>query len=149
MVTNDLLTLEIASLENLPQVAEKLLGWGSDVPVWLFEGHMGAGKTTLIQAICKELQVHTPTSSPTFSIVNEYETIDGGLVYHFDFYRIKQEEEALDMGVEEYFDSGYFCFVEWPDQIPSLWPNEYITIQLANDGSGTRILVASKVDSTN
>lgn len=149
MVTNDLLTIEITSLEELPKVAEKLLGWGSDVAVWLFEGHMGAGKTTLIQSLCKQLHVHTTTSSPTFSIVNEYETVDGGLVYHFDFYRIKEEEEAMDMGVEEYFDSGYFCFVEWPDNIASLWPEEYISIQIANDGTGTRTVVATKVDSTN
>lgn len=149
MVTNDLLTIEIPSPEDLPEVAEKLLGWAGGVVVWLFEGEMGAGKTTLIQSLCKGLMVNTTTGSPTFSIVNEYETQDGGLVYHFDFYRIKNEEEAMDIGVEEYFDSGYFCFVEWPDKIASLWPDEYICIQIANDGTGSRNVIASKVDSTN
>jgi tRNA threonylcarbamoyladenosine biosynthesis protein TsaE len=149
MVTNDLITIEITSIQQLPEVAEKLLGWGSGIYVWLFEGEMGAGKTTLIQALCNALQVQSITNSPTFSIVNEYETMDGGVVYHFDFYRIKSEEEALDMGVEEYLDSGYLCFVEWPDKIATLWPDEYICIQITNDGTGTRAVIATKVDSTN
>lgn len=149
MVTNDSITIEITSQENLTEVADKLLGWGGGIPVWLFDGEMGAGKTTLIQSLCKALQVVSITSSPTFSIVNEYETEDGGLIYHFDFYRIKNEEEALDIGIEEYFDSGYFCFVEWPDKVASLWPNEYICLQIANDGTGTRTVVATKIDSLN
>lgn len=149
MVTNDLITIEITSTQQLPEVAEKLLGWGSGIDVWLFEGEMGAGKTTLIQSLCNALQVQSITNSPTFSIVNEYETMDGGVVYHFDFYRIKSEDEALDMGVEEYLDSGYLCFVEWPDKIATLWPDEYICIQITNDGTGTRTVIATKVDSTN
>jgi tRNA threonylcarbamoyladenosine biosynthesis protein TsaE len=91
---------------------------------------MGAGKTTLIKSICKVLGVKDNVSSPTFSLVNEYHTIKGEIVYHFDFYRIKSEEEASDIGVDEYFYSDEYCFVEWPSMIPSLWPDEYVMINI-------------------
>jgi tRNA threonylcarbamoyladenosine biosynthesis protein TsaE len=136
--------MHFKELDELDRVSSELLEIGKKTPVWLFEGHMGAGKTTLIKALCKQLGVRSHVQSPTFSLVNEYEA-EGKLVYHFDFYRIKDETEALDMGVEEYFDSGYFCFVEWPGKIGSLWPLNYLLIRMEADEDGTRTLTARRV----
>lgn len=135
--------LQFTSLDELPAITSQLLHIGKDIPVWLFRGQMGAGKTTVIKDLCRHLGVESPVQSPTFSIVNEYEHEDG-LVYHFDFYRIKDETEALDLGVEEYFDSGDFCFVEWPDLISSLWPEEYLLLDFQVDESGTRTVEVSR-----
>jgi len=137
-------TIYFTDEEELAAVSARLLQLGSDTCVWLFEGHMGAGKTTLIKAICQQLGVNSPVQSPTFSLVNEYEALNG-CVYHFDFYRIKDETEALDMGIEEYFDSGCFCFVEWPGQIENLWPEKYMLLTLQADESGLRTLEISKI----
>ena len=93
-------------------------------------GNIGAGKTTLIKAICKELGVQNAVQSPTFSIVNEYITNEGEAIYHFDFYRLKREYEALDFGIDEYFDSGNICLLEWAEKIESLLPENCYTIQL-------------------
>jgi tRNA threonylcarbamoyladenosine biosynthesis protein TsaE len=136
--------MRFRELEELDRVSSELLQIGKNTPVWLFEGHMGAGKTTLIKALCRQLGVKSHVQSPTFSLVNEYDTGDT-LVYHFDFYRIKDETEALDMGVEEYFDSGYFCFVEWPGKIESLWPLNYLLIHMEADESGLRTLEVRRV----
>ena len=95
----------------------------------LFEGEMGAGKTTFIKEILRQMGTSDEPSSPTFSIVNEYHT-KVGRVYHFDFYRIKSEEEAMDFGVEEYLDSGNFCFIEWPDKIESLIPKPHHIVNI-------------------
>jgi tRNA threonylcarbamoyladenosine biosynthesis protein TsaE len=109
------------SVEELSDVAEQLLAAAQDARVFLFYGEMGAGKTTFIKAICTALGVTDGTSSPTFSIVNEYGSPDGP-VYHFDFYRLKKESEALDLGYEEYLYSGQYCFIEWPERIAGLLP---------------------------
>lgn len=106
--------------------------------VVLFDAEMGVGKTTLIKELAKELGVQDITNSPTFSIVNEYRSQKtGDTIYHFDLYRIEEEEEAYDMGLDEYFDSGYWCFVEWPAKTPNLIPLEHskIKISLLQDGS--------------
>jgi len=137
--------IHFKELDELPQISTLLLQTGNDLPVWLFEGHMGAGKTTLIKALCRQLGVRSTVQSPTFSLVNEYDAA-GKVVYHFDFYRIKDETEALDMGVEEYFDSGDFCFVEWPGKIENLWPLKYLMLNLQADESGTRILEIRRVE---
>jgi tRNA threonylcarbamoyladenosine biosynthesis protein TsaE len=105
---------------------------------------MGAGKTTLIKTICRNLGVSDTASSPTYSIVNEYE-YPGGKVYHFDFFRIKNEIEAFDIGFEEYLDSGEYCFIEWPDMISNLWPLHYIRIRIDQDEDGSRIICADKI----
>jgi len=133
-------TIRFKDLSELDTVAATLLRIGEHIPVWLFNGAMGVGKTTLIKNICEKLGVKSIVQSPTFSIVNEYITEKGILVYHFDFYRIKTEFEALDIGVEEYFDSGGFCFIEWPEKIESLWPYPHLMIDLSLDQSGERIL---------
>lgn len=108
--------------------------------VVLFNGLMGAGKTTFIKALCKSLGVQDITSSPTFSLVNEYETPDGQRIYHFDLYRINSEVEALDMGIEEYLYSGNWCFIEWPEKIPNLLPLKVTTVNIGEIENGDRIL---------
>jgi tRNA threonylcarbamoyladenosine biosynthesis protein TsaE len=125
----------VFTLDELELVAQKIIDQKTP-KVILFHGEMGVGKTTLIKQLCKTLGVTSATSSPTFSLVNEYETIDNLVVYHFDFYRLKNEMEALDMGADDYFYSGNWCFIEWAEKIPSLIPDEHavITIELVENG---------------
>ena len=125
----------IFSLDQLEEVAKQIIAQNPN-KVILFHGDMGVGKTTLIKALAKQLGISEATSSPTFSLVNEYQTIDNQLIYHFDFYRLNNEIEALDMGIEEYLYSGSWCFIEWAEKIPNLIPEEHsvITIQLLPDG---------------
>jgi len=117
-------------LDELGRIAKELLKEAGDCRVWLFSGELGSGKTTLIKAVCVALDVRSHMTSPTFSIVNEYQAGDGEPVYHFDFYRLKNENEALDVGVDEYLDSGKYCFIEWPDRIPSLVPGHHFDIRM-------------------
>nr|WP_314896788.1 tRNA (adenosine(37)-N6)-threonylcarbamoyltransferase complex ATPase subunit type 1 TsaE [uncultured Flavobacterium sp.] len=123
------------SLDQLEEVAQKIIAENPN-KVILFHGEMGVGKTTLIKQLCKTLGVIGATSSPTFSLVNEYQTIDNQIIYHFDFYRLNNEVEALDMGVDDYLYSGNWCFIEWAEKIPNLIPDEHsvITIALLSDG---------------
>lgn len=125
----------IFSLEDIASVAEIVVAQNPK-KVILFHGEMGAGKTTFIKQLCKTLGVTEATSSPTFSLVNEYQTIDNQIIYHFDFYRLKNEIEALDMGADDYFYSGNWCFIEWAEKIPNLIPEEHsvITIEVLPDG---------------
>lgn len=132
------MTLHFHRLDELDAVAHQLLAEGRQRSVWLFEGEMGAGKTTLIKALCRALGVVSMVQSPTFSIVNEYTTHEGHSVYHFDCYRLRNEAEALDIGIEEYFDSRDYCFVEWPERIASLWPVTYYRVHLTADTDGRR-----------
>ena len=126
-------------LPELPDIAREIAGHLDQTRVWLFQGDLGSGKTTLIKALGAVLGVTDTMSSPTFSIVNEYESRDFERVYHFDFYRIRSETEALDIGIEEYFDSGYPCFIEWPEKIPSLLPESRgeVTITIENETERT------------
>jgi tRNA threonylcarbamoyladenosine biosynthesis protein TsaE len=135
----------VFTLDELELVAQKVIAQQPS-KVILFHGEMGVGKTTLIKQLCKTLGVSSATSSPTFSLVNEYETIDNQDVYHFDFYRLKNEMEALDMGADDYFYSGNWCFIEWAEKIPSLIPNEHavITIKLLEKGKRHLTLSNSK-----
>jgi tRNA threonylcarbamoyladenosine biosynthesis protein TsaE len=125
----------IFSIDQLEEVAQKII---SENPkkVILFHGEMGVGKTTLIKQLCKTLGVTGATSSPTFSLVNEYEADDNQLVYHFDFYRLNKEEEAMDMGIDDYLYSGNWCFIEWAEKISNMIPEVHsvITISLLADG---------------
>ena len=123
------------SIEQLDLVAKQILEQNPS-KVLLFNGEMGAGKTTLIKKLCENLGVNEPTSSPTFSLVNEYETNNNQLVYHFDFYRLNNEVEALDMGIDDYLYSSNWCFIEWAEKIPNLIPETHsvITISLLTDG---------------
>lgn len=117
------------TIEDISQIATQILAQSAHEKIFLFYGEMGAGKTTLIKALCQQLGVEGAVSSPTFSIVNEYAS-NNGRVYHFDFYRLKNQTEALDMGYEEYFYSGDYCFIEWPERIPDLLPESYISVSI-------------------
>jgi tRNA threonylcarbamoyladenosine biosynthesis protein TsaE len=125
---------------DLELLAREIVGKLGTIKVCLFRGEMGSGKTTLIKVCCKVLGVNEPMSSPTFSIVNEYHTIDKKKVYHFDFYRIKDEVEAVDIGTEEYFYSGDPCFIEWPEKIPSLIPLQYAEVNIQVETDTKRII---------
>ena len=120
---------KIRSLFGLPSTATDILSFAGCSRIFLFYGGMGAGKTTLIKALCEALGVKDNISSPTFSIVNEY-IYPMGKIYHFDFYRLKKQEEALDIGCEEYFYSGNYCFIEWPEKIPDLLPEHFIKVEI-------------------
>ncbi|GAB3703443.1 tRNA (adenosine(37)-N6)-threonylcarbamoyltransferase complex ATPase subunit type 1 TsaE [Spirosoma flavus] len=139
------MTLRIDHIDNLRVAAQQLLADGRHQLVWLFEGDMGVGKTTLIKALCQVLGVVSIVQSPTFSIVNEYSTHEGKSVFHFDCYRLRNEAEALDIGIEEYFDSGDYCFIEWPERISSLWPSTYYQIHLSVDADGRRHIETKSV----
>jgi tRNA threonylcarbamoyladenosine biosynthesis protein TsaE len=123
------------TLEQLTAVANQVLEQNPN-KIILFVGEMGVGKTTLIKELARQLGVSGATSSPTFSLVNEYLTNENQTIYHFDFYRLKKEVEALDMGVDEYLYSGHWCFVEWSEKIPNLIPETHtvITIELLSEG---------------
>lgn len=127
------------SLNEIDSVAQQILEQNPE-KVILFEAEMGTGKTTLIKALCKALKVEDTISSPTFSLVNEYETTNGECIYHFDFYRLKSEEEALDFGVEDYLYSGNFCFLEWSEKIPNLIPEKHTLIEIRILENGKREL---------
>ena len=119
------------SLDRIDEVALQLLQVAGEQKVWVFRGQMGAGKTTLIKAITQALQVIDSVSSPTFGIVNEYHTQSQGLVFHFDFYRLEDPLEALDIGIEEYFYSGNYCLLEWAEKIGQFLPDHFFLIDLA------------------
>jgi tRNA threonylcarbamoyladenosine biosynthesis protein TsaE len=136
-----MLTLKAAKPGDLGKVASEILQHLPDKRIFALYGAMGSGKTTLIKSICKALGVCDIVVSPTFALINEYRTEAGEPVFHFDFYRIKSLAEAFDMGYEEYFYSGHYCFVEWPEKIEQLLPAGfvYINISLA-DGDQTRTI---------
>ena len=127
------------TLDEINNVAQQILEQNPN-KVLLFHGEMGVGKTTLIKVLAKALGVEGATSSPTFSLVNEYQSIDNQIVYHFDFYRLKNETEALDMGADEYLYSGNWCFIEWAEKIPSLIPEAYSVINISQLPDGKRSL---------
>lgn len=130
--------LIVESEKDLEKAAQKIIDFAVDQNIWVFYGEMGAGKTTLIKAIARRLNVEDNVHSPTFSIVNEYACVTQKsnnflcyLIYHFDFYRIKNEIEVMDIGVEEYFDSEHLCLIEWPQKIPSLLPERHLKIEIS------------------
>ena len=134
-------TIPIPTLSALPQAARQLLHLIGNRHIVAIYGHMGAGKTTLITAICKALGVSDQVSSPTFTLVNEYRAADGRMVYHFDFYRITKLEEAYDLGYNEYFDSEGLCLIEWPELIEDLLPHDCIRLHIREESDGTREIV--------
>jgi tRNA threonylcarbamoyladenosine biosynthesis protein TsaE len=136
--------LSIQSLSELPSAASTIINNADSQKIFLFYGDMGAGKTTLIKAMCENMGVTEPVTSPTFSIVNEYQG-KTSKIYHFDFYRLKNETEALDMGYEEYFYSGAYCFIEWPEKIPSLLPEHYTRIKINVTNDNSRQIMVEKI----
>ena len=127
--------------EDIKQAARQFVESMGDNTVFAFYGKMGAGKTTFIKAVCEELGVDDTVTSPTFAIVNEYEAAQGRPIYHFDFYRIKKVSEAYDMGCEEYFYSGHPCFIEWPELIEDVLPEETVNVTIEALPNGERRLV--------
>lgn len=127
--------------EDIKQAAKQFVETMGENTVFAFYGKMGAGKTTFIKAVCKELGVADTVTSPTFAIVNEYEAAGGRPIYHFDFYRIKKVSEAYDMGCEEYFYSGHPCFIEWPELIEEVLPEETVNVTIEALSNGERRLV--------
>ncbi|NTE05306.1 tRNA (adenosine(37)-N6)-threonylcarbamoyltransferase complex ATPase subunit type 1 TsaE [Agrobacterium tumefaciens] len=138
--------MEIAvnNLSDLPSVAAQLLAFAGEDKIFIFDGDMGAGKTTFIKTFCQVLGVLDVVSSPTYSIVNEYESADGA-VYHFDFYRIKDIQEAYDLGYEEYFYSGRICLIEWPERVAELLPDHLIKIEITIVDENRRVFNFSRV----
>jgi len=137
------MTIELNSITELNGAAKALFNFSGDAKIFVFEGEMGAGKTTFIKTVCEELGVTDVVSSPTFSIVNEYETSDA-TVYHFDFYRIKNLQEAYDLGYEEYFYSGDYCLIEWPERIAELLPDSYVKVTITTLAPDKRMFSFSK-----
>lgn len=124
------ITFECKTLEELAEAAEILTSNFAHQHVFAFYGEMGAGKTTFIRAICQELGTKDSVSSPTYGLVNEYALPSGKSIYHFDFYRIKSIDEAVEIGLDEYLHSGDWCFIEWPENIESLLPANYVKVTL-------------------
>ena len=140
-----MLTLTFSNIEQLPDVARRLLDEFPDERFFAFFGPMGVGKTTLIKELCAQLGVTQNVCSPTFAIVNEYSDAQGEPIYHFDFYRIKKLEEAYDIGYEEYFYSGCYCFTEWTEKIEPLLPDHYVQIVI-KEQNGIRTLTAETIE---
>ena len=135
--------IEIKDLEHIREAAEQFVEAMGDQHVFAFYGHMGAGKTTFIKALCEELGVEDVVTSPTFAIVNEYTPHSSLLaphasIYHFDFYRIKKLEEVYDMGYEDYFYSDSLCLIEWPEMMEELLPEDAVKVQITENPDGTR-----------
>lgn len=134
-----------AGLEQLMDVAKELLAFFRDDRIFAFYGNLGAGKTTFIQDICKALQSPDTVNSPTFAIINEYTTPASGPLYHFDFYRINELEEVYDLGYEDYFYGGHYCFIEWPEKIAPLLPERHIEVSIVPVGDFTRRITARQI----
>jgi len=131
----------IDKIENIREAAAQFISIMNDNTVFAFEGSMGAGKTTFIKAVCEELGIEDVINSPTFSIINEYRNgATNELIYHFDFYRINKISEAYDIGTEDYFYSGAMCFIEWPEKIQELLPENTVFINIKEQPDGSRIL---------
>lgn len=143
---DDGLVFHEAGPDDLSAVAKAFIKVAGHLKIWMLYGEMGSGKTTFIKALCRQLGVSDVMSSPTFSIVNEYLTSHNTKIFHFDFYRIKNESEAYDIGTEEYFYSGNYCFVEWPEKIPSLIPAERVEVSILSENQTYRTLAISVHD---
>ena len=129
--------IKISNLDNIKEAASAFIQQIGDRKVFAFYGSMGAGKTTFVKAICEELGVEDVITSPTFAIINEYHANDR-VIYHFDFYRIKKLEEVYDMGYEDYFYSGSLCFIEWPELIEELLPEDAVKVSIKENPDGSR-----------
>lgn len=135
-------TINIAGIEDLPRAAKDFAGLMGDATVFAFHGEMGAGKTTFINALTSALGVEDDvTNSPSFSLINEYRSdTTGELIYHFDLYRLEDLEEAFDIGIEDYFDSGALCLIEWPDLVNDILPDDTVDVYMTVNEDGSRTL---------
>ncbi len=137
-------TRKIQSIDELQNIANEMITHFIDDRIFAFHGKMGVGKTTFIQALCKALSSDDIVTSPTFAIVNEYHTQQGTPIFHFDFYRIEDIEEAYDLGYEEYIYSNHYCFIEWPEMIEQLLPESFVEVTIKEDKDQNRIISAQK-----
>lgn len=139
-------TIQIPDEAALPQAAREFAALMGDNTVFAFYGDMGAGKTTFINALCQALGVDPEeTASPTFALINEYRSdTTAELIYHFDFYRIETLEEALELGIEDYFDSGAICLIEWPERIAAALPDDTVTVQITVNDDDSRTMLISE-----
>ena len=137
-----IIEIPIPNPEALPEAAYKFMTEMGDLTVYAFYGEMGAGKTTFINALCRQLGVESDmTNSPSFAIINEYRSdTTAELIYHFDCYRLEKEEEAVDLGAEDYFDSGALCFIEWPELIEELLPDDAVRVNIVEQPDGSRLV---------
>ncbi|MBN1388776.1 MAG: tRNA (adenosine(37)-N6)-threonylcarbamoyltransferase complex ATPase subunit type 1 TsaE [Bacteroidales bacterium] len=135
--------IRIENTDQLDKAAEQFISYTEGQNIFAFYGSLGAGKTTIIKAICNNLGSIDTVTSPSFTLVNEYKTTNGDLLYHFDFFRIKTQEEVFDFGFEEYLVSGRKCFIEWPEKVESLLPEETVKVYIVVNPDLTRILEVS------
>lgn len=140
--------IEIASVNDLPQAAKEFASLMGDETVYAVYGEMGAGKTTFIRELCRVLGVEDDlANSPSFSIINEYRSdTTAELIYHFDLYRLESVDEALEIGVEDYFDSGALCLLEWPERIQPLLPDDTVKVTIAVNPDNSRTVTVDKPD---
>lgn len=134
--------IQVNSIDELPQAAHEFMAHMDDYTVYAFYGAMGAGKTTFINALCRELGVESDmTNSPSFAIINEYRSdTTAELIYHFDCYRLENEQEAIDIDAEDYFDSGALCFIEWPERIEGLLPDDTVRVDIVVNDDESRTI---------
>ena len=135
-----MITIKIQDIDHIREAAREFIEHIGEHRVFAFYGKMGAGKTTFVKAVCEELGVDDVITSPTFAIINEYETPSNSPIYHFDFYRIKKLEEVFDMGYEDYFYSGALCFIEWPELIEDILPDDAVRVSIAEQEDGSRVV---------
>lgn len=132
--------IQVKNLEALPEAARTFLQHIGENRVFAFLAPMGAGKTTFIAEVCRQLGVADIANSPSFSIINEYQAADGDLVYHFDFYRLNDENEAREIGAEDYFYSGNLCLIEWPERVEGILPEETVVVRIDVNEDGSRTI---------
>ena len=135
-----MISIKINDIEHIHEAAREFIEHIGDCRVFAFYGKMGAGKTTFVKAICEEVGVEDVITSPTFAIINEYTQPDGSPLFHFDFYRIKKLEEVYDMGYEDYFYSGALCFIEWPELIEDILPDDAVRVSITEQEDGSRLV---------
>jgi tRNA threonylcarbamoyladenosine biosynthesis protein TsaE len=135
-----MISIKIKDIDHIREAAREFVEHIGEHRVFAFYGKMGAGKTTFVKAICEELGVDDVITSPTFAIINEYSIDKVQSIYHFDFYRIKKLEEVYDMGYEDYFYSGALCFIEWPELIEDILPDDAVRVSIAEQEDGSRVV---------
>jgi tRNA threonylcarbamoyladenosine biosynthesis protein TsaE len=133
------------NLLSLPEIAKKVIDLCAKEKIWVFKGEMGAGKTTLIKSIGSCLGIRDQISSPTFSIINEYQNENSDVFYHFDFYRIEEASTVLDLGIEEYFYSGNYCWIEWAEKIAEYIPEDFMLIKIEVQEEGERLITINQI----
>ena len=130
----------------MPEVTRKILSYGENFHIWILKGDLGAGKTSFIQEVAKQMGVKEHISSPSYALINEYVTPSGQNIYHFDLFRINTISEVLDIGIDEYLESGSYCFIEWPEIAESLLPAKYLEVHIQNPENELRVINTQKYE---